>query len=71
MNRRSILQMSAALVGLGLLDSARAEPASELVAHDLLLDGDKKLARRCLLLVPRGMAPGERLPLLILCHGLG
>jgi len=70
-NRRNILQMSAALVGLGLLDSARAEPASELVAHDLLLDGDKKLARRCLLLVPRGMAPGERLPLLILCHGLG
>ena len=39
--------------------------------HDLMLDGDPKLARRSLLLVPKHVPEGKKLPLLVLLHGLG
>jgi enterochelin esterase-like enzyme len=73
MDRRSFLRIGAAIGSLGLPARAEAEPAPSqaLLAHDLILDGDRKLARRCLLLVPRGSRPKARFPLLILCHGLG
>lgn len=73
MDRRSLLKFGAACAWLGLPARALAEAARSgaLVSHDLLLEGDKKLARRCLLLVPRDVTPATRLPLLVLCHGLG
>jgi enterochelin esterase-like enzyme len=42
-----------------------------LVQHDLVLDGDRRLARRALVLLPKVPPPGEKLPLLVLLHGLG
>ncbi len=38
---------------------------------DLKLDGSRELARRAIVLVPRDIAPGTRVPLLVLLHGLG
>jgi enterochelin esterase-like enzyme len=52
------------------------DAAKELVAggalavHDWSLPGDAKLARRAVVLVPTHLAKGERVPLLILLHGL-
>jgi predicted esterase len=49
-----------------------ATPESDdLEQHDLVLDGDKKIARRSLLLVPKHSPPGQKLPVLVLLHGLG
>ncbi|HEX9619629.1 MAG TPA: hypothetical protein VF989_05820 [Polyangiaceae bacterium] len=65
------------LLALGLLNavatarlSAATAASEHLTVHDLMLDGDPKVARRSLLLVPRGPAKGPR-PLLVLLHGLG
>ncbi len=38
---------------------------------DWKLDGDADLSRRALVLVPRGLPSGKRVPLLVLLHGLG
>jgi hypothetical protein len=38
---------------------------------DLKLDGSRDLARRAIVLVPRDIAAGARVPLLVLLHGLG
>jgi enterochelin esterase-like enzyme len=38
---------------------------------DWKLAGDSDLSRRALVLVPRGLSPGQRVPLLVLLHGLG
>jgi iron(III)-salmochelin esterase len=38
---------------------------------DLKLDGSRDLARRAIVLVPRGLADGARVPVLVLLHGLG
>lgn len=43
----------------------------DLELRDLRVDGDRSLARRFLLLVPRYVPRGTKLPLLILLHGLG
>jgi hypothetical protein len=63
----------AASAALGTAATARgATPRSdELEQHDLRLDGDPKLARRALVLVPRQRPADVELPLLILLHGLG
>ncbi len=66
--RREALAALAALAG-GLTPlAARAAAAPLLESVDLLLPGDKKIARRCLLLVPKHSPPRR---LLVLCHGLG
>lgn len=39
--------------------------------HDLVLSGDKKIARRALVLVPKHLPVGTKLPVLVLLHGLG
>jgi enterochelin esterase-like enzyme len=39
--------------------------------RDLHVPGDRALGRRFTLLVPKHLAPGERVPLLVLLHGLG
>ncbi len=47
-------------------------PSSEhLTQFDLMLDGERQLARRALLLVPKNVKPGVPLRLVVLLHGLG
>ncbi|WP_437874343.1 hypothetical protein [Sorangium sp. So ce513] len=46
-----------------------APPAFEV--RDLQVPGERALGRRFTLLVPKHLAPGERVPLLVLLHGLG
>src|SRR5690606_40658938 len=86
MRRRQMLSAGAALVleralaaggvggALGLLARrARAEtpPSSELVQHDLELEGDRRIARRALVLEPAQRSGDGELSILILLHGLG
>jgi hypothetical protein len=49
--------------------ASRAPP--DLTVMDIDVGGDPKLARRFTLFVPNHLAPGERVPLLVLLHGLG
>jgi hypothetical protein len=42
----------------------------ELALHDWVLPGDPKVSRRAVVLVPTHLAKGERVPLLVLLHGL-
>lgn len=43
----------------------------DLEVRDLQVAGDRALGRRFTLMVPKHLAPGERVPLLVLLHGLG
>lgn len=82
--RRSFLSGCAGLAGAAALGVARADgPAAppadilasrtppDLTVMDLEVEGDKKLANRFTLFVPNHLARGERVPLLVLLHGLG
>ncbi len=72
MRRRSFLLASLAAGGAGFGRALGATPESaDLSAVDLELDGDPRIARRALLLVPRHLPEGQRLRLLVLLHGLG
>lgn len=54
--------------------SAEAAPAwapKDLDLRDIQVPGDRALGRRFALLVPRHLAAGEKVPLLVLLHGLG
>src|SRR5438067_12651927 len=42
----------------------------DLALHDWSLPGDPKISKRCVVLVPRHLALGERVPLLVALHGL-
>jgi hypothetical protein len=71
LRRRELIAGFAALLA-GAPGTSRAAPSSEdLEAHALELEGDPRLARRSLLLVPKHVAKGTKLPLLVLLHGLG
>src|SRR5262245_25359826 len=48
-----------------------AEGSSPFDLLDLRLEGSRDLARRAVVLVPRDLPAGTRVPLLILLHGLG
>ncbi len=50
---------------------ADTPPSDALVQHDVVLEGDPRIARRALVLEPRGVPPGAPLPALVLLHGLG
>lgn len=50
---------------------AAESPSTELERIDLGLDGDRRIARRAMLLVPKHLPAGTKLPLLVLLHGLG
>ncbi|MBN2194255.1 MAG: hypothetical protein JW751_15670 [Polyangiaceae bacterium] len=71
MRRRAFLLASLA-AGSGI-QTARAAPveAPEVEPQDLRLDGDPRIARRALLLVPRHRPRDAPLRLLVLLHGLG
>ncbi len=72
MNRRAFFRsFGAALVG-GSSAALAATPASaDLEQHDLRLDGDARIARRSLLLVPKQRGAEKPSSALILLHGLG
>jgi enterochelin esterase-like enzyme len=45
--------------------------SKDLVQHDLTLEGDKRIARRALVLAPAHVPAKTKLPVLVLLHGLG
>ena len=72
------------LLGLGAMLAHRPARADVMAADsgapiaevtfetlDLKLEGSPDLSRRALVLVPSGLAPGARVPALVLLHGLG
>jgi len=75
--------MLAGMAGTALARAAGAEPnppalgqatASshpDYVVRDLTVAGDASVGRRFTLLVPKHLKPGQRVPLLVLLHGLG
>jgi hypothetical protein len=78
--RAFLIGLAGALAPASTPAAARAyEPAEAIASRappdftvmDLDIDGDPKLARRFTLFVPNHLAPGERVPLLVLLHGLG
>ncbi|HSN99933.1 MAG TPA: hypothetical protein VLS89_16675, partial [Candidatus Nanopelagicales bacterium] len=86
LSRRLFLSGLPALIGLGSPTlaprSASAEPPApepqrpphlpqDLEIRDLSVPGDRALGRRFTLLVPKHLAAGEKVPLLVLLHGLG
>lgn len=72
MQRRSFLALSgAALSGLAWPARADTPESPDFVQHDLILDADKRIARRALVLAPAHVPAGTKLPVLVLLHGLG
>jgi hypothetical protein len=73
MKRRSFVAgCSAAIVGGYAASLSAATPTSEdFEQHDVVLDGDPKLAKRALVLVPKHLKAKSALPALVLLHGLG
>jgi predicted esterase len=72
-SRRAFLLSTSCLASAAIARRLEAlTPSSEdLEVEDLRLEGDPKIARRALLLRPRPLPPGTKLPLLVLLHGLG
>lgn len=72
-SRRAALSALGALGVAGWGDDARADaPASSVVEiKDLTLEGDKRLATRMVLVSPKHLAKGAKVPLVVLLHGLG
>lgn len=72
MRRRQFLGLCGAAAGSFALPARGATPESaDFVQHDLLLDADKRIARRALVLQPAHVPAGAKLPVLVLLHGLG
>jgi hypothetical protein len=76
--RRAFLKGLASAAALGVAEDAVAAPDGlssrappDLTVLDLTVEGDKKLAQRFTLFIPKHLASGERVPLLVLLHGLG
>jgi hypothetical protein len=69
LDRRGVL----GLFALAIATPARAEDAGSegFEVLDWKLDGGGDLARRAVVLVPRGLGAGQRVPVLVLLHGLG
>ena len=69
LSRRQITRRSRGAAALALV--APAARAGDLLLRDLAVDGDAELGRRFTLFTPRGLAKDERVPLVVLLHGLG
>lgn len=84
-SRRSFLAGVAGALALGRGDEAAADPGfpgasadglqsrtpPDLTVLDLTVPGDKRIAERFTLFIPNHLAKDERVPLLVLLHGLG
>ncbi|MEZ4220512.1 MAG: hypothetical protein R3B13_06230 [Polyangiaceae bacterium] len=72
MRRREFcLSVGASALGFPGSSLGATPKSSELEVHDLKLDGDAKIARRALLLVPPQRSGERPLRVLVLLHGLG
>lgn len=72
MHRRRFLGLSWVAAASVALPAEGATPESpDFVQHDLMLDADKRIARRALVLQPTHVPAGTKLPVLVLLHGLG
>jgi hypothetical protein len=75
-SRRSFLAGAGAVLASARLGHAQGHapgsgPPQDLRVLDLALEGDPDLGRRVALFVPKHLKAGERVPLLVLLHGLG
>ena len=52
-------------------DAPRSGAPETCEVRDIAVEGDRALGRRFTLMVPKHLAPGEKVPLLVLLHGLG
>jgi predicted esterase len=71
LSRRGFLGLAAAHAGLFALGDADAAEAPTLAEQEVAAPGDRRLGTRFLLLTPTHLAAGERVPLVVLLHGLG
>jgi enterochelin esterase-like enzyme len=77
LSRRRMLVASAAGVASAALpwraraDAPKNGAPETCEVRDIAVEGDRALGRRFTLLVPKHLAPGEKVPLLVLLHGLG
>jgi enterochelin esterase-like enzyme len=71
MDRRAFLGASAAVLALPGLGRAATPESADFIQKDLVLGGDKRIARRSLVLIPKHAPKGEKLRVLVLLHGLG
>ncbi len=71
MHRRAFLAATALVLARARRSRAATPLSAELDQHDLRLDGDPRLAKRALLLVPKAAPAGTPLRVLVLLHGLG
>ena len=72
MNRRALLSWPVcALAGAPREVVADTPASADLEQHDLRLEGDPRIARRSLLLVPKHLPKPAKPALLVLLHGLG
>lgn len=71
MQRRAFLAAAAAVLARARPSRAATPASAELDQHDLRLDGDPRLAKRALLLVPKALPAAGTLRVLVLLHGLG
>lgn len=72
--RRDFLALCAAALAPrpALADGGAPPPGpADVEVRDLKVPGDRALGRRLTLIVPKHLAPGERVPLLVALHGLG
>ncbi|MCC6898544.1 MAG: hypothetical protein IT377_06195 [Polyangiaceae bacterium] len=70
--RRAFFGLCGAAGGALAFPARAATPtSSDFVQHDLILDADKRIARRALVLQPTHVPAGAKLPVLVLLHGLG
>lgn len=72
MQRRAFLALGSVAACAWSARAAGDTPSSaDLTQHDLVLAGDKRIARRALVLAPAHVPAGTKLPVLVLLHGLG
>lgn len=70
LSRRSLLGAGLA-AWLSKPGAAECAPSADLEPAVLEIGGAEKIAKKCLVLIPRHARPNDRLPLLVLLHGLG
>src|SRR5262245_9713242 len=77
LTRRDLLRTAAGAIAVASTRSALARPEAapppprELTLLDLTVEGRRDLGNRFTLFIPNHLARGERVPLLVLLHGLG
>jgi len=71
MERRVFLGAAATAFATPFRSLAATPESSDFTQRDLRLDGDKRIARRALVLIPKPVQAARKLRVLVLLHGLG